>query len=782
MFPSLPRGPASNGPGRRLATGRQRLSGFGSLAYAALAVLSAACDPGGAPALAAADAGPPAARTEGSGPAKPRTAFDLLSNRIHGVEYHDGRLVIRAGGDHWLKFVDGGWKTSWRPREKDEGRPVGLVGGLASVIFVPLDGEADGTASSPTGDRVVTISLRSLSADQRLSLFVNEQPAGTVEVPSTFGDVSFPVAGKFWRAGENRLRLQFRSAAPLRGGGRSAAAVAQLTVGPPGARTPIPPKAATEVTDVSLAGTTRRGFQLGGTGRLSFFVQVPAGGKLALGYGSPAEGASVMVRVSRDGAPSRVLHEGPAATKFTDATWDLGPEAGRAVRIDLVGRGGATAFVEPRLLVEAPVPGPLAEKHFDHIFIWMVDTLRADKVRAFNPKSRVETPHYDAFAADAVRFQWAQVPGTWSLPSHSSILTGVYPVVHQAIAHTARLSPEVPFIAEIMKKGGYRTGLFSSNGYVSGKWGFDRGWDHSRNFIRESLPNGADYLWKTARTWLDGPAVKGKPKFLYLATVEPHVIYNPKKEFLARYWKKPYTGPIKPNQSGVQLGYIKSGRLKIDANDKAYLEALYDGEVTQSDAMFGAFIADLKARKVYDRSVIVVISDHGDEFWEHGDVGHAQGVYQELVHIPLIVRAPGVFPAGKVVNADVEAMDVFPTLLDLAGLPTPAGTQGASLVPLVQDELSHSPRVSLTQNLAINRGIKSARYRMIHGGPTRLELYDEIDDPLEQKNLATSHPIALRQMRNVFSLLVAHEARWKKRAHGTAANVSEAFYSEIGDR
>ncbi len=197
-----------------------------------------------------------------------------------------------------------------------------------------------------------------------------------------------------------------------------------------------------------------------------------------------------------------------------------------------------------------------------------------------------------------------------------------------------------------MKKGGYRTGLFSSNGYVSSKWGFDRGWDETRNFIRESLPNGADYLWKTTKAWLDLPANKGKPTFLYLATVEPHVIYNPKKEFLAKYWDKPYRGPIKPAISGLQLGQIKMGKLKPDATDKAYLEALYDAEVTQSDSLFGAFIADLKARKIYDTSAVIMVSDHGDEFFEHGDVGHAQGVYQELVHIPLIIRAPGVFPAG----------------------------------------------------------------------------------------------------------------------------------------
>ena len=719
-------------------------------------------------------------------PAIARPVYDFIANRVHGLEYQGARLVIRAGEPGFCKFIDGGWKTAWLLGQKDEGRDVALAVGLSSTVFVPLDGDGDGAgaagaggaagSSAGPGDRQLTLSLRSLLAGQRLSVFVNEVAAGTVDVSTTFGDVSVTVPAKAWKVGENRVRLTFKTAAPLRGGGRSPAAVARITLGVPVATVVVPPRSALAPENQSLGAVSHRAFHLAGPGRLSFFVQVPRNARLQLAYGAAAAGASVLARVARDGAPARTLFEGPAASSYSDASWDLGAEAERAVRIDLVGRGGATVWAEPRIVVQAPVPAPLPERAFDHIFVWMVDTLRADKVHVFNPKTRVETPNYDAFAAEATRFAWAQVPGTWSLPSHSSILTGVYPSVHGATAHKARLDPQVPFIAELMKKGGYRTGLFSSNGYVSSKWGFDRGWDETRNFIRENLPNGAEYLWRTARTWVDAPGNKAKPNFLYLATVEPHVIYNPKKEFLAHYWKKPYGGPIKPAQSGVQLGYIKSGKLKVDATDKAYLEALHDAEITQSDAAFAGFIRDLKARKIYDSSVVVVISDHGDEFWEHGDVGHAQGVYQELVHIPLIIRAPGVLPAGRVVDVDVEAMDLFPTVLDLAGLPIPPNTQGSSLLPIVQDEIAHSPQVSLTQNLGITRGIKLGRYRLVHGGANKLEIYDERDDPREQTDLAGDHPIALRQLRNVFGLLYANESRWRKRAWGTAANLSEGFY------
>src|SRR4029079_16869399 len=161
---------------------------------------------------------------------------------------------------------------------------------------------------------------------------------------------------------------------------------------------------------------------------------------------------------------------------------------------------------------------------------------------------------------------------------------------------------------------------------------------------------------------------------------------------LARYWNKPYTGPIKPALTGIQLGSIKAGKLKVTDNDKAYLEALHDAEITQSDAAFKTFIDDLKALGVYDTSAVIVVSDHGDQFYEHGSVGHGDTVYQELTHVPLIIRAPGLFPKGHVVHGDVEIMDVYATLLDLAGIKPGAAVQGTSLTPLAFDEVGASPR------------------------------------------------------------------------------------------
>jgi arylsulfatase A-like enzyme len=222
---------------------------------------------------------------------------------------------------------------------------------------------------------------------------------------------------------------------------------------------------------------------------------------------------------------------------------------------------------------------------------------------------------------------------------------------------------------------------------------------------------------------------KAKPQFVYLAVIEPHVIYNPKKEFLKKYWDKPYTGPIKPVLTGIQLGKIKQGTLKVNDTDKAYLEALHNAEITQSDTAFGVFLADLKAAGLYDTSAIIVISDHGDEFWDHGDVGHAQGPHQELVHVPFMIHAPGLLPAGRVIETDVEAMDLAPTVLELAGIPVPDSMQGQSVLATALDEIAHAPSSSMTQNgtMCARDQVRALSHDPL--GPGRIELYDEIEDP-----------------------------------------------------
>ena len=724
-----------------------------------------------------------AAETAPAGLGKPthpaqRMVYDLLTNRVHAILHLGGRMVISAGSVDFYKFVDGGWKGSWilgQPGLKDGNARVAYVAGLSAAFSFPIDTDGDGLSGKALVDLQMSVTMRSVAPNQKLSVFANEKPVATIDVGKERASYEFKLPASALTLGENRVRLTFRNAGAIAGGKRAAAAIESIEMGQSKQAVASGVRGFPSPHSVALGGVTKAALTLPEASRLSYYVQVPANSSLALAFGSTQPDVTALVRVVRDGAAPNVLFEGPASAKFVDGSWDLAAFAGQAVRIDLVSRGGGIAWAEPRLMVPGLQSGPAAKKTFEHIYIWMCDTLRADKVHVYNPKTNVMTPNYDAFAADATRFAWAQVQGTWSLPSQASMLTGVYPSVHKATEQESKINAQLPIAPEVFKKAGFKTGLFSSNGYVSSKWGFGRGFDENRNFIRENLPNGADNLWATAKKWiLPG---KAKPQFVYLAVIEPHVIYNPKKEFLKLYWDKPYTGPIKPVLTGIQLGKIKKGTLKVNDTDKAYLEALHNAEITQSDTAFGVFLADLKAAGLYDSSVVIVISDHGDEFWDHGDVGHAQGPHQELVHVPFMIHAPGLLPAGRVIETEVEAMDLAPTALDLAGIPVPDSMQGQSVVSTALDEMAHTPASSLTQNGTMARGLKSGRYRFIHSGVGHMELYDEIEDPREHTELVGKRPIALRQMRNILSLQVGFENVWKKHAWGSPASPTEAFYA-----
>ena len=281
-------------------------------------------------------------------------SYDLVVNRVHGIEYHGGRLVIDAGGLGFAKYVDGGWKTSWYLGGKDEGRPAALVAGLSGLLFVPArrrrrrrrparcrrpDADLD-----PAGPARPASGCRCSSTRSRPAPWTSA-PAG----PTRRVDAA---RRRLLRPGENRIRLTFRAAAPLAGRPAQRRRLARVVLGarrrprqraPPGRSRRLALRGA-----ITLGGLAKRGFALPGPGRLSFYVQVPAAAKLALAYGAPAAGASVAGagRARRRGHPHAVRGTG-GERRFTEAAWDLAAEAGQAVRIDLVGRGGATTWGAP---------------------------------------------------------------------------------------------------------------------------------------------------------------------------------------------------------------------------------------------------------------------------------------------------------------------------------------------------------------------------------------------------------------------------------------------------
>ncbi|MES1206238.1 MAG: hypothetical protein ABUS79_09905, partial [Pseudomonadota bacterium] len=247
-------------------------------------------------------------------PATNRVAMDLVTNRLHASSHREGHLVIDAGSLDFLKYVDGGWKTSWILGEKDEGKPAALVSGLSAQLFVPLDLDGDGAAESAgpaASDSVLAFTIRALAPKQKVSVFVNEKPVGTLDVEETKKRYQVNVPAAALKAGENRLRFTFRAAANVGAGTtgtkRAAAAFTDLTLGP-AAGGPPPDPHGLRAADATLSGARRVAVSIDGkTSRLSYYLQPPEGASLVFAHGSAVAGAHVVVRVAVDGQTSRQL-------------------------------------------------------------------------------------------------------------------------------------------------------------------------------------------------------------------------------------------------------------------------------------------------------------------------------------------------------------------------------------------------------------------------------------------------------------------------------------------
>ena len=204
-----------------------------------LAFVLASC--GGVKTTALLDAGPPPATAAVAQAAEPppapdlagtRTAIDLATNLVHATSHRDGRFVADASSIDFLKYVDGGWKTSFLVSELDEGKPAALVNGLSAMFFVPIDTDGDGAGGTALADSTLSLTMRPLAPKQRVSIFVNEKPVSTLEVDAATKRYDVNVPAAVLKLGDNRVRLTFKAAGNLPGGKRSAASVKMIAFGP----------------------------------------------------------------------------------------------------------------------------------------------------------------------------------------------------------------------------------------------------------------------------------------------------------------------------------------------------------------------------------------------------------------------------------------------------------------------------------------------------------------------------------------------------------------------
>jgi arylsulfatase A-like enzyme/Tfp pilus assembly protein PilF len=363
--------------------------------------------------------------------------------------------------------------------------------------------------------------------------------------------------------------------------------------------------------------------------------------------------------------------------------------------------------IENLRITEAVAPEDL------NIILITIDTLRADHLGSYGYRD-IETPHIDALAREGVRFSNAASTVPFTLPAHSSIMTGIYPPSHGVRENVGYfLADDVPTAAELLAAAGYETAGFVSAFVLDGRWGIGRGFDHYfDDFETASLKqinlasvqrDGRETVAEAVR-WLDRE--RQAPFFLWLHLFEPHDPYKPPEPFLSRYPERPY-----------------------------------DGEIAYADALIGEFRDVLEERALLEKSLLVLTGDHGEGLGDHDEGYHGFFVYDSTIHVPLIVRAPFGELGGRVVTDAVSHVDLLPTILDAVGQPVSKGAQGVSLIPLMLGSEAPPDRSVYSESYyslfhygwAPLRAIRTAGHKFIDA--PRPELYDIIDDRQEERNL-----------------------------------------------
>ncbi len=404
--------------------------------------------------------------------------------------------------------------------------------------------------------------------------------------------------------------------------------------------------------------------------------------------------------------------------------------------------------------------GDMGRRELPDVLLISLDTLRADRISCYGYE-RETTPVLDRLAAEGVRFRAAHAPASNTKPSHMSVFTGLDPRAHGIQPHVAAeglsirtLSPDFPTLAEVLSSAGYRTASFSDGGALPRKVGFERGVDH---FVAAQEP--PDVKLARIEEWL-AEQEPGRPVFTLYHTYSIHSPYVAPAEFYGRWSDPAYDGPLRAasdawrafiaidgrehTESRTRPEFMLKGRENVSPEDARFLSDLYDEGIAYTDTLLDDLLRAWDAARDLENTLVVVFSDHGEEFLEHGGLGHKRGLHGELVRVPWIVRGPGV--GRGVVERHVSLIDLMPTLLEHLELGAPR-MQGRSLAALLTDPARDARSEPVfAEDRAAAHLCQSVFHEDLHlirsrwEGEELVQLFDWAADPYERHDLAAERP------------------------------------------
>jgi arylsulfatase A-like enzyme len=725
---------------------------------------------------------------------RPAAAADLrmqldLMDMVHLADVDHAGLYMDFGTPARPKYTMGAWRSGWGADGVDGDETYSCAGETGRVYF---------TLTSDPAPITLRLRMRAVGT-RRLQVFVNNRSLESgVELSDAaeFRDYDVSVPASMVRRGENALMLRFGGTTAVDGANVSVALSSiRVIAGTPTADEHyVAPDYDTLLATMELDGTSRRAVAVRAPTTVSYYVDVPEHAHFVFGVGGEGTGsATAHVSVTPEGAAATEIFTAPVAALWNDQSIDLAAYSGQVVRLDLRVDGsseGRVGWAMPAIMVDPPEVAAAGDP-VHNVVVILIDTLRASKLRAYEPTSRVQTPVFDRLVEHGTLFMRAQSEENWTKPSVASVLTGLTPATHGCKTDAARLPDSAEMVSEAFDAAGFATGSFIANGYVSDRFGFDQGWDYYTNFIREERSTHAEDVYRAAGDFIEQH--RSERFFVYVQTIDPHVPYDPPVEYMRLYDPRTdYTGQVQPRMTADLLERAKRNppQVTFTQSDITRLTALHDGDITYHDHWMGEFLSRLETLGVADDTLFVITADHGEEFQDHGSWGHGHSVYQELLNVPLLFYRPGHIPEGRRIQQTVSTMYIPQTVVDAAGVSGMTHAEGRSLMPDIRGAVPQGYQVAFSDMLDDRRVIRAGRWKMIING-TNTKMFDLQDDPHETHEVTdmTRWPVAERYLRILLGQYLGAVDRghwWSATQHaagltgaGGAADIDPALRAQL---
>jgi arylsulfatase A-like enzyme len=507
---------------------------------------------------------------------------------------------------------------------------------------------------------------------------------------------------------------------------------------------------------------------------ISYDVTVPRQARLHFGIGVSAKEKPVTFRILAGSSETELFSKklvDPGV--WEDADVDLGSYAGKntklVFRTDTDTPGAIGFWANPLLTTKAPRSRP-------NVLVYMIDTLRADHSSLYG-YSRDTTPFLKKLGSQGVVFDDCQVQATWTKPSTASLLTSLYSFTHGMIHDYDTIPTGATTFAEQLRAAGYVTASVIANPFAGQISGLQRGFDYLaewamvQRYRKDAEDRGTDSaaLNKILFPWLEQH--RDEPFFLYAHATDPHAPYRPPAGFEEKFanpadtpeFNRTYKRFAGRSQYGGGAVVSRASCSRSGINPERFIHQAidrYDGEILHNDWSLEQLVNKLKQLGILDNTLIIVVSDHGEEFWEHGWTAHGHSLYQELTHGVLVMWNPKLIPTPRRVADPVQLIDVMPTVLDLLDIKIPDIVEGQSLSRLARGLPFHRkglvmtsrfvpPHASANALIAENKtdtfALLEARWKLIYRDKAkqarmnRVELYDRSADRGDLTNVAAEH-------------------------------------------